>query len=439
LSPPAASGVLTPTDRRILALALPALGSLAAEPLYVLVDTAIVGRLGTDELAGLALAATVLSFVIAGSNFLMFGTTEQVARRIGAGDRAAAADVGVQAMWLAVFVGVPLAPLLALLAEPVATALGGSGQVLEHAVEYLRISTIGVPFVLVTLAAQGVMRGSADYVTPLLVLVVSNVANVVIELVLVFGLDMGVGGSALSTVISQAGAAVAFVVLVVPHLAPAGGLRPRRDGLAPLVSAGRHLLLRVGSMLAVFGGAAAVAARIDDTTLAGHQIVMSLFLFLALTLDALATPAQTLVADHLGRADPPGAAEVARRAVRLSIATGIGLGAALLAGALWLPRAFTADAAVIERGTAALVWLAVMMVPAAIAFAYDGILIGAGDYRFLGRAALAYLVAVLPIGVVVLTVDGLGIAGIWAGLTVWMVLRAAVNDRRARALLPMRA
>lgn len=182
-------------DRRILRLAIPALGALAVEPVYILVDTAIVGRLGTDQLAGLAVAATVLSFVFAGANFLTYGTTERVARRIGAGDHAGAAGVGVQAMWLGVGVGVVTAPLLAVFASPICSAFGARGEVLEHAVTYLTISTIGIPFFVMTLAAQGVLRGESDYTTPLKILVAANVANLLIELVLVFGFDMGVAGS----------------------------------------------------------------------------------------------------------------------------------------------------------------------------------------------------------------------------------------------------
>jgi putative MATE family efflux protein len=430
------SSRLTATDRRIVRLAIPALGSLAVEPLYVLVDTAVVGRLGTEPLAGLALAATVLSFVVAGSNFLTYGTTERVARRVGAGDDAAAADVGVQAMWLAVLVGVPAGALLLVGARPIAALLGGSGEVLGLAVVYLRISAVGIPFVLVTLAAQGVLRGRSNYTTPLVVLLVANLANVVLEVVFVFGLDLGVAGSAWSTVICQAGAAVAFVVAARSALAPATQRRPHRAGMAPLAAAGRHLLLRVGSMLAVFGGATAVAARVDEATLAAHQVVMSLFTFLALGLDALAIPAQTLVAEDLGREDRAGAADVSARSARLSTVAGVVLGAMLAVTAPWLPYVFTGDDAVAERATAGLWWLAIMLVPGAIAFAYDGVLIGAADYRFVGRAALAYLVVMIPVGVLLLSFDDLGIGGIWAALTVWMVMRATTNRVRARNRLP---
>lgn len=426
---------LSSIDRRILGLAIPALGSLAVEPVYILVDTAIVGQLGTDQLAGLAIAATVLSFVFAGANFLTYGTTERVARRLGAGDEADAANVGVQAMWLSLLFGLPAAPLLYLGARPIARLFGADGEVLEHAETYLSLSAIGVPFFLVTLAAQGVMRGASDYTTPLWVLLGANVANLVIELIFVFVLDMGVAGSALSTVIAQVGAGLVFMAILRPQLARATIRRPSLDGMRPLMSAGKYLLLRVGSMLAVFGGSTAIAARIDKSTLAAHQIANSMFIFLALVLDALAVPAQTIVAEELGKDDVATAAHVARRSARLSLLTGLVLALLLAALAPVIPHVFSDDEAVVARASGALWWLAAAVVPGAIAFAHDGILIGAGDYRFLGRAAFGYLVAVTPIAVLIVLAPSLGIAGIWGGLLVWMIIRAVVNDRRTRHVL----
>lgn len=438
-SPPAPTkaggGRCSTTDRRILALAAPALGSLAVEPLYVLVDTAIVGRLGTAQLGGLAVAATVLSFVVAGCNFLTYGTTERVARQIGSGDVRAASDVGVQAMWLSALVGVPLAPILALVAPAVARALGADGDVLDYAVTYLRISAVAVPFVVFVLAAQGVLRGATDYRTPLFILLTANVANAILEPWMVFGLDLGVPGSAWSTVICQLASAVAFAVVIRRRLTGATQRRPTRAGLAPLVSAGRHLLLRVGSMLAVFAGATAVAARTDEPTLAAHQIAMSVFFLVALGLDALAVPAQTLVAEQLGRRSKAGAFDLARRAERLSVMAGVAIGVVLAATAPLLPRVFTADGAVVDRATSALWLLSVAIVPAAVAFAHDGVLIGAADYHFVGIAALGYLIAMVPIGLLVTAAPSSGIAGVWIGLIVWMVLRAVVNHLRTRRLL----
>ncbi len=425
----------TAVDRRILALAVPAFGALAAEPLYRLVDTAIVGRLGKEELGGVAVAVSILSLVIAGSNFLAYGTTQRVANRLGSSDTSGAANVGVQATWLAGMIGIVAAPLLILLADPFADLIGASDDVLPFAVTYLRISAIGVPFVLVGLAAQGTQRGASDYRSPLIVLVASNIVNAAVEVVLVFGFDLGVAGAAWSTVVAQVLAGAALLALARPHLRPASSPRPTWSEMRPLLSAGRHLLLRVGAMLVVFTGATSLAARVDDATLAAHSIAVTMFLFLALTLDALAVPAQTLVAEELGRGGT-GAAEVNRRAVRMSLIIGVGLAVVLAASAPLIARIFTDEGDVISRATAALWFLAAVLIPGSLAFATDGSLIGAGDYAFLGRAAVGYLLAVIPIATAIILVPGFGIAGIWTGLLAWMTLRSLVNYRRSRQVLP---
>jgi len=426
---------LNGTDRRIIALGVPALGTLAVEPLYRLVDTAIVGRIGTDELGGVAIAVTVLTLVVAGSNFLTYGTTERVAHRIGAGRPDDAAEVGVQAMWLAVIVGAITAPLLFAFAPGLTRLLGAEGDVHDAAVEYLRIASLGIPFVLIALGAQGVQRGASDYRTPLVILLASNVVNLVLALTFVYALDMGLAGTAWSTVIAQACAGLAFILVIRRRLAPARHRKPSWDGMRPLLSAGRFLLLRVGSILAVFTGATALAARVDPPTLAAHQIAASMFAFLALTLDALAVPAQTLVAEELGRKDGD-AAELSARVVRLSLMAAAMLALVLALLSPVLPHVFTDDPAVIERATSALRYLALMLLPGAVAFGLDGVLIGAADYRFLGRAAFGYLLAVLPIALVVVAVPSHGLAGIWIGLILWMILRAGFNARRAAQVLP---
>ena len=421
-------------DRRILRLAGPAFGALAAEPLYRLVDTAVVGRLGTPQLGGVAVAVSVLSLVIAGSNFLAYGTTQRVAHRLGASDRVGAGDAGVQALWIAVAIGVGSVPLLALGAETWCRLLGADGDVLGFASTYLRISALGVPFVVVGLAAQGTQRGASDYRSGLVVLVAANVVNAVVEVAMVLVLDLGVAGAAWSTVLAQTLAGAALVARSLPHLGAARTRRPRWVEMVPLLSAGRHLLLRVVSMLAVFTGAVSIAARVDDATLAAYSIANTVFLFLALSLDALAVPAQTLVADELGKGGR-GAQRVNSHAVRLSIAVGVGLAVVLAVTSPLVARAFSDDPAVVSRATVALLLLAAVTIPGSIAFATDGSLIGAGDYAFLGRAAVGYLVAVVPIAVVVVLTPGLGIAGIWGGLLVWMTLRAVVNLRRVRRVL----
>lgn len=440
-------------DRRLRRLAVAALGSLAAEPVYVLVDTAIVGRaLGTAQLGGLAVAATVLGFVAAAANFLTYGTTERVARLLGARRSVTAAETGVQALWLSIMTGLAALGLLLVGAGALAALLGADGETADAAVTYLRISALGLPFVVLALAAQGVQRGASDYRTPLVILVVSNLINVALEVLFVVVWDLGMAGSAWSTVIAQGIAAAAFAVSLRRHLVPAVARWPAWSGptgMRHLMTAGAHLLLRVVAMLVVLATATAVAARLDAPTLAAHQIAMSLLTFIALSLDSVAIPAQTLVAEAFGRHDeradrtespgpPPSAAEmrhVSRRVVRLSVLVGAAIAVVLAVLAWWLPGWFSGDPAVVERARAALWWVAGVLPIAAVAYALDGVLIGAADYRFIGRVSVAYAVVVVPLELLVLRVRGLGIAGVWAGLCVWLVLRAVVNHRRADALL----
>ncbi|MFK8023521.1 MAG: MATE family efflux transporter, partial [Ilumatobacter sp.] len=274
-----------------------------------------------------------------------------------------------------------------------------------------------------------------DYRSALVVLVAANVVNAVVEIVLVFGFELGVAGAAWSTVVAQVGAGAALWWRARPHVLARTTRRPMWSEMGPLISAGRHLLLRVTAMLVVFTGATSLAARVDDATLAAHSIATTMFLFLALTLDALAVPAQTLVAEELGRGGP-GAALVSQRAVRMSVRIGVTLGVVVALASPLIARVFTTEDDVISRAVVALVLLGAVLVPGSVAFATDGSLIGAGDYRFLGRAALGYLLAVVPIAAAVVLSPGLGIGGIWVGLLVWMTLRAVVNSRRAASILP---
>jgi putative MATE family efflux protein len=421
-----------PLDRRIAALATAALGTLAVEPLYVLVDTAIVGRLGTTPLAGLALASGVLVTVTALVNFLAYGTTQRVASRRGARRADLAAHTSVQALWLAVILGIPVGALVAVLARPMCALLGGKGDTLDAAVTYLRIGAIGLPFVLIALAGMGVMRGMGDLRTPLVIVVVANIVNVVLEIVAVYLLDLGIAGSAWSTTIVQAGAALAYLVAVRPSLRAAPTHRPERTELTALAIAGRSLVLRVVTLIAALTGSTAVAARVDEPTLAAHQIALQMYGFLALALDALAIPAQMLVAESIGAGDEHHAAEVGRRVERLALITGTALGVFLAATSTVLPLVFTSDPDVRSRATAALLMLAVLQPLGGVAFALDGVLIGAADYRFLGRVMALSLLAWLPMALLTLAHPELGIVGVWSAIVMWMVARVVLMELRFR-------
>ncbi len=404
----------SPHDREIRRLAIPALGALAAEPLYLLVDTAIVGHLGTRQLAALAIAATVLTTLVSLCIFLTYGTTAQVARMHGAGDRARAGELAAQSFWLALALGAALALACVVFAGPLVALFGGAGETAALAERYLRISALGLAPALVALAGQGYLRGIDDLRTPLVIVVASQACNVVLELWFVYGLELGLDGSALGTVLAQAGMGVAFAWLLLRT--SASTRRPQRTLLAPLVRISGELFVRSAALLVAFATASAVIARIGETSLAAHQIAMGLFVFAALVLDAIAIAAQVLVGRALGAGDAAAARAVGLRALAWSLTAGCLFGALLLALAGVLPRAFTDDPAVIERAHAIWTMLALMQPAAAIVFGLDGILIGAGDTRYLaGSMLLAGLGVYVPIALLALALEW-GFTGVWAGL-----------------------
>jgi putative MATE family efflux protein len=409
-------------DREIVALALPALGALAAEPLYLLADTAIVGHLGTPQLAALALAATVLSTLVSLCIFLTYGTTARVSRLHGAGEERAAGALAAQALWLALGVGVAVAAVIAALAVPLVHGLGGEGDVAAKAVRYLRIAVLGVPMALIALAGQGFLRGVGDLRTPLVVVVAANVANIVLELLFVYGLHWGLDGSAAGTVVAQAGMGIAFVVALLR--APAASRRPDWAGIRSLVSIGALLLVRTAALIGCFAFATAICARIGQASLGAHQIAFQLFGFLALVLDAIAIAGQVIVGRARGAGDADAAYAAARRMLEWSVGAGLVIGGVFLALTNVVPRAFTTDAAVIERAHAMWPLFCALWPPAAIVFALDGILIGAGDIRYLAGAMVAAAVVFVPLALAALAFDW-GIVGVWCAVLALMAVRLA--------------
>jgi putative MATE family efflux protein len=404
----------SPYDREILKLALPALGALAAEPLYLLADTAMVGHLGTEELAALAIAGTLIAAAFTLFNFLTYGTTAQVARLHGAGEEVEAGRIAAQALWLSSGIGLVLVGLLAGLAGPLVAAMGGDGHTGELAVMYLRIGSLGLPCALIALAGQGYLRGMSDLRTPLAIVVVANAANVVLNLLFIYGFGWGLAGSAWATVVAQAGMGAAFAWELLR--APADSRRPSLARMRPLARIGGEIFVRTSALYGSFLVASAVLARIGEDALGAHQIAFQLFVFLALVLDAIAIAGQVIVGRSLGAGDAEEAYLAARRMIGWAVGVGALFALVMLALIDVLPRAFSSDPAVIHQ--AKKIWpLFALMQPAnGAVFALDGILIGAGDTRFLMWGMLAASLGVyVPVALGSLAL-GLGIVGVWAGL-----------------------
>ena len=417
-------------DREIVWLALPALGALAAEPLYLLVDTAIVGHLGRSQLAALGIAAVVLGGWFAIFNFLQYATTAQVARAAGAGEAETARRLGAQALWLALVLGIAVAVFLAAAAEPLVSLMGGEGATADYAVTYMRIAVIGLPAAFIALGVSGYLRGVSDLRTPLLVVVAGNAVNVVLEVLFVYGFDWGIRGSAWGTAIAQLGMGVAFVVVVLRALRP-GEARLELGLTRRLLSLGKWIFVRTTSLMLSFVLAGAVATRFGDAAIAAHQVAFQLWIFLALVLDSVAIAGQIIVGRELGAGRRDEAYGASERMIWLSVALGGVFALVMLALAGVIPRAFTDDASVLDQ--TALLWplFALMQPLNGAVFALDGILIGASDGRFLAVSMFAAFAACAAVLLLTLQVDW-GIRGVWAALVVLIVGRLALMTTRFR-------
>ena len=410
--------------RRILGLALPALGVLAAEPLYLLLDIAIVGHLGALALAGLAVGGLILAQVSTQLTFLSYGTTARASRLYGAGRERDAIGEGVQATWLALGIGAVLVVAVQLLAGPLTTLIAGGGDIAAEAERWLRIAVFGAPLILVAMAGNGWMRGVQNTLRPLLFVLVGQVVSAVLCVLLVHGVAGAprweLAGSAVANVAGQATSAVLFIAAVLRSGLP---LRPRPAVMRAQLVLGRDLILRSLAFQACFLSAAAVASRFGAASVAAHQVVLQLWNLVALTLDSLAIAAQTLVGAALGRGQVRGAGRLAWRITRWSAVFATVLALAFAAGHAVLPGLFSSDPAVLDQ-TAVAWWFFVGIMPVAgIVFALDGVLLGAGDAAFLRTATLGCaLVGFLPLIWCSLVWDW-GLAGIWTGLTVFMILR----------------
>jgi putative MATE family efflux protein len=418
------------TDREILRLAVPAFGALVAEPLFLLTDSAVVGRLGTVPLAGLGVAGALLATAVGVFVFLAYGTTASVARRVGAGDLRGAVADGMDGVWLAALLGTVVAAVTGLLAEPLVAAFGPSGQVAEQAVTYLRWSLPGLPAMLVVLAATGVLRGLQDTRTPLVVAACGAVGNAVLSVALVHGAGLGIAGSAVGTVLAQAGMAAALLAVVVRGARSTGAsLRPDPRGVVRVGLAGVPLLVRTLTLRAALLAMTYAAVAQGDAPLAAHQVAMAVWGLLALGLDAVAIAGQALTGRALGAGDAGAARALTRRMLGWGVGTGVVLGVLVLAGRGVLAPLFSPEPEVQTALAAVLLVVALALPLAGWVFVLDGVLIGAGDGRYLAVAGVWTLLAFLPMAGLVLLAAGTGTDGL-----VWLWVAFAGGFMAARAV-----
>ncbi|MFE7566464.1 MATE family efflux transporter [Streptomyces sp. NPDC057539] len=421
-------------DREIIALAVPAFGALVAEPLFVMVDSAIVGHLGTPQLAGLAIAAALLMTAVSIFVFLAYATTAAVARRVGAGDLQAAIRQGMDGIWLALLLGAAVIAVTLPAAPWLVGLFGASDTAAPYAVTYLRISSLGIPAMLVVLAATGVLRGLQDTRTPLYVAIGGFGANAVLNVVLVYGAGLGIAGSAWGTVLAQCAMAAVYLVVVVRGARRHGAsLRPDAAGIRASAQAGVPLLIRTLSLRAVLLIATAVAARLGDADVAAHQIILSLWSLTAFALDAIAIAGQAIIGRYLGAGDTQGARDVCRRMVQWGVAAGVGLGVLIVATRpLFIPL-FTGDQVVQDALLPALLVVAVTQPISGIVFVLDGVLMGAGDGPYLAGAMLVTLAVFAPVALLV-PIWGGGLTALWWAMGLMMGVRMLTLWLRTRSV-----
>ncbi|MGV0792637.1 MATE family efflux transporter [Mycolicibacterium sp. XJ1819] len=431
-----ANPALTPaTGRRIAALAVPALGVLAAEPLYLLYDIAVVGRLGALALAGLAIGGLVLVTLSSQMTFLSYGTTARSARFYGVGDRPAAVQEGVQATWLALGLGALIVAAVQVAAVPLVSVLAGDsegGAIADEALPWVRVAICGVPAILVSAAGNGWMRGVQDTMRPLRYVVTGFAVSAVLCPLLVYGWlgmpRLELAGSAVANLVGQWIAGLLFLRALVVERVPVG-VQPAV--LRAQVVMGRDLVLRTMAFQACFVSAGAVAARFGAASVAAHQVVLQLWNFLALVLDSLAIAAQSLVGAALGAGQLSHAKSVAWRVTIFSTVAASVLAATLAVGSSVVPNAFTDDRSVLDA-IGVPWWFMVAQLPVAgVVFALDGVLLGAGDAKFMRNATLiSAMTGFLPL-IWMSLAFGWGLLGIWSGLSTFMVLRLAFVGWRA--------
>jgi putative MATE family efflux protein len=422
--------VTTALDRDIRRLALPALGALVAEPLFLLTDTALVGHLGPEPLAGLGIASAIIQTLVGLLVFLAYATTPLVARRLGAGDTTGAVRAGIDGVWLSLGIGLLLVAIGVPASGWLVSLFGADPTVATAAHTYLSIALWGIPALLLTLAASGLLRGMQDTKTPLVVAGAGFGANAALNALFIYGFGWGIAGSAVGTVVASWGMAAAYLVIIVRAARATGAtLTPHVSGIGASLRSGSWLLLRTASLRVAMLATVVVATGFGTGELATVQIALTIFSTLAFVLDALAIAGQAMIGHGLGASDVPRVRAITRRLLRFGVVGGALLGVAVAVLSPVLPFVFTSDAAIRSSLTLVLLVMAVGIPLAGYVFVLDGVLIGAGDARYLALSGILNLAVYLPLLWAVSTLDG-ATSVVW----LWVVFGLGYIGARAVAL-----
>lgn len=385
-------------DRRIAGLAIPALGALIVEPMLLTLDAVFIGHLGAAPLAGLAIASAILQTAVGLMIFLAYSTTPMVARRRGAGNLRGAVQAGIDGLWLALGIGVVVGTALWLVSAPIVRVFGADAATTEQALAYLTVSCLGIPAMLLVFAATGLLRGLQDTRTPLYVATIGFSANALLNWWFIYGLGWGIAGSAWGTVVAQWGMVVVYVAVIARHARRAqASWLPQRDGLSQAGRSGGWLFIRTLGLRAAFLATVFAATSHGTEATAAYQVVFTLFSTAAFALDALAIAAQALIGDALGSRNAEQARRVVARTILWGLVSGAAIGAVLALGSPLIGRAFTSDPGVLALLPPALIVLGISLPLGGFVFVLDGVLMGAGDARYLAWTSMVNLAVYLPV------------------------------------------
>lgn len=414
-------------DRRILALAAPALGALVADPLLSLVDTAFVGRLGRVELAALGVDAALFGMAFAACNSLAYVTTPMVAQSLGRGDKPGASRVVNQAMVTGAVLGVLGIVFFWTTSDLLVEVMQASPEVKGPAVEYLRIRALAFPASLLNLVSHGVYRGYQDTRTPMWVSVGVNLFNALLDPLLIFGLSWGLAGAAWATVTAQWLGSACFLWLLLR--------RARRErwsyrlaGWAEMLrfwAMGGMLALRAVFLVTTLTLTVAAAARVGTVEVAAHQIVIQVWALCSFTLDSVAIAGQALVASQAGGGNTEAAHQVTGRLAWWGLVMGVAIAVLLLASGPWLGGLFTDDPAVAREAGKVVPHAALMQPVAALVFVADGVFMAVLAVRLLAASTACGLVAAMGV-LWASDAAGWGLAGVWWAIITMIAVRFVV-------------
>jgi len=413
-----------PRDRAIAALAIPALGTLAIDPVVTIVDTAWVARLGTSPLAALAIAGAVFAAVFSVFNFVQVTITPLIAGEIARGNRGKAGQIATGSVWIAVGLGVAIGTIFVMLTPAITDLFNAESGVATEAITYLRIRFLAMPFLLTVTVGHGVYRGHQDTKTPLYVAIGMNLINLILDPILIFGFDLGVAGAAWATVIAQAVAAGWFLILMFGTQKAVLGIGSQggRIGSLPIgevLSAGWPMIVRSMALLGAVTATTMAASRIGTDQTAAHQVAMQVWLFLAFVLDSYAIAAQAMVGTDVGMHDIARARKLANRLLALGLVTGMGLSIVLAVTAPLVPALFDLEPDVRALLSDIYVFVVVLQPITALVYVWDGV--GIGDSAF-GYLAASMVVAGLAT-LITLILYGDTLVGVWASVGVLIGVR----------------